>query len=193
MTATQWRKTTPGIYSREKFGLDQARTNTIRDLDRQVTVQVLDDLHLAYVRYTGKYEGDAALFKSLYQQLFAWAMPRDLIQVDTKCIVVYHDSIDITDSSKLRVSAGITVPGHTRVSSPIGEMTLERGKYACARFELSDTQYYRAWQWVFSDWLPTSGYQPGDGPCFEYYPNVHNKDGNDKKTIVDICVPVIPL
>lgn len=150
-------------------------------------------MHLIYIRHIGAYEGDETLFASLYKQPYTWAGLRDLIDTDTKCIVVYHGSIDITDDSKLRVSAAVTVPPGTRVLPPVGEMVLEPGKYACARFCLDADQYYRAWQWVFADWLPQSDFQPGDSPCFEYYPDIGEKKKDSGTMTVDICLPVVPL
>jgi DNA gyrase inhibitor GyrI len=58
---------------------------------------------------------------------------------ETKTIIIYHDNPDITDETKLRVSVSISVPPDTAVDGEIGKMVLPAGKYALARFELSDT------------------------------------------------------
>jgi AraC family transcriptional regulator len=42
------------------------------------------------------------------------------------------------------------------------------------------------------DWLPDSGYQPDDRPCYELYHN-DPKEHPENKCIVDICIPVKPL
>ena len=71
-------------------------------------------------------------------------------------------------------------------------MTLAAGQYAVARFELLPDQYAQAWHAVYGGWLPDSGFQPNDGPAFEWY---HNdcREHPEKKAIVDICLPVRPL
>ena len=62
-----------------------------------------------------------------------------------------------------------------------------------ARFEIADSsEYEKAWDMVFGVWLPDSGYQPDDGPCYEHYLN-NPKEHPEKKHIVDICIPVKPL
>ncbi|KPK78515.1 MAG: hypothetical protein AMS25_14940 [Gemmatimonas sp. SM23_52] len=66
------------------------------------------------------------------------------------------------------------------------------GRYATARFEIAGDQYGDAWNAVFGGWLPESGYQPADGPCFEIYLN-DPKQHPEGKHIFDICVPVKPL
>jgi AraC family transcriptional regulator len=68
-------------------------------------------------------------------------------------------------------------------------MNIEGGKYLVARFEVKPDEYEEAWNWVYNEWFPKSGYQPNDGPGFEMYPGKCETD----KTLVDICVPVKPL
>ena len=72
-------------------------------------------------------------------------------------------------------------------------MAISGGKYAMARFELSDSsEYEKAWDTVFGVWLPDSGFQPADGPCYELYHN-DPKEHPEHKHVVDICLPVKPL
>ncbi len=162
--------------------------------DTPVTVEVREfpEYTVAYVRHTGPYKGDSALFERLFGQLCTWAGPRDLIKPDeTLFFAIYHDNPDITEEDKLRVSICLTVPAGTTVDGDIGIMTIQEGKYAVAHFELLPHQYMEAWNAVYGDWLPRSGYQPDDRPCFEMYPvNAVTPEG---KHIVDICVPVKPL
>jgi len=50
-----------------------------------------------------------------------------------------------------------------------------------------------AWQTVFASWLPGSGYQPDDRPCYELYhgdPTVEGKTGAFR---CDLCLPVCAL
>jgi AraC family transcriptional regulator len=78
------------------------------------------------------------------------------------------------------------------VEGDIGKMEIPGGKYAFAHFTLGPDEYEEAWKSVFGVWLPGSGYQPADGPCFELYHN--NCDEHpEKKSILDICIPVKPV
>ena len=111
---------------------------------------------------------------------------------ETKTISVYYDDPGITDESKLRVDACITVPPDTKVDGEIGKSKLPAGNYAVGHFELSTNEYEDAWKTMYGIWLPQSGYQPADSPCFELYLN-DPKEHPEKKCIVDICIPVKPL
>ncbi len=169
------------------------RYEMMENVKRVVEVKDFPETTLAYVRYVGPYKGDGQLFEGLFSKLFSWAGPRGLLNYpDTKTIIIYHDNPEITDETKLRVSVSISVPADTAVEGEIGKMVLPAGKYALARFELSDDEYQEAWDWVYRDWLPESGYQPDDRPCFEMYHN-DPKTHPQGKSIVDICIGVKPL
>jgi AraC family transcriptional regulator len=43
------------------------------------------------------------------------------------------------------------------------------GRYAVAPFEGSAHEIQGAWDRIFASWLPGSGYQPDDRPCYELY------------------------
>jgi AraC family transcriptional regulator len=168
---------------------------TMKDKNQfQVEVKDLPEFHVAYVRHIGPYKGDSALFERLFETLMRWAGPRGLLRFpETQVLAVYHDDPNITDEGKLRTSACITVPEDTPVEGEIGKMAIAAGKYAMARFELADSSEYEgAWNTVFGVWLPESGYQPDDGPCYELYLN-DPKEHPEHKHIVDICIPVKPL
>ncbi len=163
-----------------------------------VTVTDQPELTLAYVRHTGPYFGDEQLFQRLFGELYRWAGPRDLVvRGVTQEIVIYHDDPETVAPEKLRVSCCIPVPAQTETAGQVGLMTLAAGRYAQARFRLDATQFGGAWNWVFGEWLPQSGYQPDDGLCYERYQDhepTEELDGTAGRTfVVDICVPVKPL
>jgi len=168
---------------------------TMKNKEIQTNVEVKDmpELHVGYIRHIGPYKGDQELFGRLFNKLMAWAGPRGLLRFpETQVITIYHDNPDITDESRLRTDACITVPEDTQVEGEIGKAKIPAGKYAVAHFEITPDQYQDAWNAVYGGWLPDSGYQPEDGPCYELYLN-DPKQHPEGKHVVDICVPVKPL
>lgn len=161
--------------------------------DAKVEIRELPEMEVAYVRHMGPYKNDAALFRSLFTRLMTWAGSKGLLDFPkTRVLAVYHDDPAVTQEAKQRVSCCVTVPPGTPVDGEIGRMTVPGGKYAMARFELAVGEYEEAWTAVFHDWLPESGWQCDDRPCFELY---HNdcEEHPQKKSILDICVPVKPM
>lgn len=178
----------PVQYFCPEFKTIKWRTNM--KFNKSVEVKELPKMTLAYIRHIGPYKGDDKLFESIWNRLFAWAAPRGLIGgEDFKSLIIYHDDPNVTVGDKLRMSVCITVPADTKVEGEVGKMELEAAKYVVARFELNAQNFQEAWDWVYGQWLPDSGYQPDDKPCFEMYP----EEPKDGKFIVDICVPVKPL
>lgn len=159
----------------------------------EVKVKSIPDLHVAYIRHIGPYKGNTKLFEELFGKLKKWAGPRGLLQFPkTKAIAVYHDDPKVTDEANLRLSICITVPEDTEVDGEICKMVIPGGKYAVARFRLKADQYEDAWQSLIGGWLPESGYQPDDRPCYEDYIN-DPKEHPRNIHIVDFYFPVKPL
>ena len=159
-------------------------------LNKSVEVKELPKMTVAYIRHTGPYQGDDKLFEGIWNRLFAWAGPRGLIGgKDFRSLVIYHDDPNVTIGDKLRMSVCITVPEDTKVDGEIGKMEIQRAKYVIARFVLTAQDFQETWDWVYGQWMPTSGYQPDDNPCFEMYP----EEPKDGKFTVEICVPVKPI
>ncbi len=173
-------------YTEDAIQTLRRRTSMI---EMNVEVKKLPELHVAYIRHIGPYHGIPEAFKKLDR----WAGPRGLINFpETKFLGVYHDNPEITEESKLRSSACITVPEDTPVEGEVGKMTIPGGLFAVAHVEINEDQYAEAWDKLMGEWFPESGYQPDDRMCYEVYlndPEQHPKG----KHIVDICEPVRPL
>ncbi len=164
----------------------------VKALAGQPRIEDLPELEVAYVRHIGPYKADPQLFSRLIGQLMRWAGPRGLLGRGSPLMVFYHDHPDLTEERNLRISVAIEVPAETPVDGEIGKMTVPAGRWGVVRFELLPDEYQQAWDWVMGEWLPASGYQPDDGPCFERYLNdpATHPEG---RSIVDICLPVKPL
>lgn len=178
---------------RIKMKKELSNKEGLKRIDAEITVEEIDDLHVAYIRHIGPYKGDSRLFEGLFEKLFTWAGPRGLLNgPDLKILSVYHDDPEITDNEKLRTSICITVPEDAKVDGEFGKMTISGGTYAKGRFEIKPDEYQEAWDTLCGGWFPESGYQPGDGVCFESYLS-SPKDHPEGKHIVEIYIPVKPL
>jgi AraC family transcriptional regulator len=169
------------------------RINMLDKTAVQIEVKEMPAWPVAYVRHIGPYQGDAQLFAGLFEKLGRWAGPRGLLQQpEAQFLSVYHDDPEITADEQLRVEVCLTVPEDTPVEGDIGKMVIPGGKYVVGRFELSEQEYGAAWQMIYGEWLPQSGYQPDDGPAYERMLNSPEQHP-EHKHLVEICVPVKPL
>lgn len=157
-----------------------------------VEIKDLPATTVAYVRHVGPYAGNPGLFEGLFAQLFQWAGPRGLVGPAARVLTVYHDDPNVTAPEKLRVSACVTVPPGTRGEREVGVLELPAGRCAVARFALQPPEYQAAWNWVMGAWLPSSGWEPDDRPCYEVMLNDPCQDPAGVHR-VEIVVPVKPL
>ena len=158
-----------------------------------VVVKELPELNVAYLRHFGRYHQDVELFQRLFGKLLTWAAPRGLVQFpQTQALTVFGGHPDTTDPEKLRVDVCLTVPKGTAAAGEIGNRKLSGGQYAVVHMEAPMADCYAAWEIVFNEWLPESGFQPDDR---DYYLNHLNdpKSHPQQLHIVDMCIPVKPL
>lgn len=170
-----------GSERNKNHNMEQLQSAEVRNHSR---------LTVAYIRHTGPYKGDEALFNRLFNRLFAWAGPRGLLDKNSSSpMVIYHDDPCVTPKEKLRMSVCLPVPSDTPVDGEIGKMELPYGRFLIARFVIAPQRMPDAWKWIYGSWFPASGYQPEDALPYELYPE-QPKNG---KLTVEICVPVKPL
>ncbi|MET6997353.1 AraC family transcriptional regulator [Chitinophaga defluvii] len=103
-------------------------------------------------------------------------------------ITIYHDNPRITERSKVRQSACITIKEDTKLDDEVSLLTIQKGKYAVGHFEITAAMFPKAWEDVIV-WVKTNGYKLGDRDYFEVYLN-DSRTHPEQKFLVDICVPV---
>jgi AraC family transcriptional regulator len=154
-----------------------------------IEIKHLPKLHIAYVIHT---EGYNEKIEEAFTKLCRWAGPRRLINQHSSFIGISLDDPDITPVEKCRYYACITISQEIETQGEIHKMELPAGEYAVYHFEGKDTEIKTAYKNLFGSWLPQSGFQPADSPCYEIYLNEPDKDP-ERKFVFDICLPVKPL
>lgn len=144
---------------------------------------------IAYLRHTGPYGEPVGLFWQ--QQYYPWALSHDLLGVPRYGIA--HDDPAITAPAQCRYDACAEVPADFVVAGPVFKTTIPGGKYAMQRFKGTSTEINEAWRRLLRDWLPASGLQLDNRPCFEYYPLDAGYDPATGVFECDITIPVTPL
>lgn len=178
----------PTLYFCPELKTIKWRTNM--NLNKSLEVKELPKMTVAYIRNMGPWGVDKNEYKKLRDKLFSWAEAGDLtFGKDFKYLILYHDDPNVALSDKLRMSLCITIPPETKVNGEIGKMEIEAAKYVIARFELTDKDFQIAWEWLYGQWLPNSGYKLDDKPYFETYPEAPKGE----KFTVDFCIPIKPL
>ncbi len=130
-------------------------------------IRVTSPVRVAAIAHAGDYQEIGHAF----ERLQAWAGSSGLIGPGTRFFGIYYDDPQSVPKAALRSEACITVPEGTVPPDGIRMLEIAGGRHAVLRHtgpyaELEDT--YRR---LYQDWLPASGQEPADRPCFEEYLN----------------------
>ncbi|AGP33111.1 AraC family transcriptional regulator [Sorangium cellulosum] len=185
----------PGKAAACAVAQDDASSGTDARQDEEkimnVTVKTLPSYHVAYVRSVGPY-GPGKSVAEAWQRLIRWASARDLWTPDRICLGIAHDNPKVTDPSKCRHDASIVIPDGFKADGEVNVTDIAGGKYAAGLFVDEASTIGAAWDRLFAEWLPQSGYQPDHRPCFELYQGeFHDPKTNTYRC--ELCLPVRPL
>jgi AraC family transcriptional regulator len=185
----EWKdKTAPERY--RSLTLQQEPDPQAETHQLNVTVTRMPRFHVAYVANLQGYHVEKIM--AAWKQLHQWASARDLITPETVGFGVSLDDPDITPVDKCRYYVCITVPDTISGDEFVGIMDIPGGKYAVYRFEGTQPELHVAYRRLYSEWLPDSGYQPANSPCYE----ICRRPSNDPLTeamIMEIYIPIVPL
>jgi AraC family transcriptional regulator len=84
---------------------------------------------------------------------------------------VYYDSPDAMPAAQLRSFAGVTVPPDFAGDKDLRIESIAAGPIASLVHKGPYAELHKAYDYLFCDWLPRSGRDPGDAPPFEEYLN----------------------
>lgn len=186
------------------FSQRQSPAATVHELDpgrawelecaglRPASIEIahLADIDVAYLRHTGPFAANPAVFASLFGRLGIWAEETEGVSAADETFALYHDDPTLTDDDRLRFSAAVRIDAGVAPMPPVSRSLIRGGRYAVARFTLGDADYSEAWTGMLGAWLPASGFEPDDRDYFERFPSL---DSPSQTRIVDICLPVRPL
>ncbi len=144
---------------------------------------------VAYLRYTGPY-GDA-VGRFYAEQVHPWMQRHGLLGRVRYGIA--HDDPHVTAPEQCRYDACAELPPDAPVSPTLLTTTLPAGRYATLSFEGTPAEVDAVWQRLVREWLPDSGLQLGDGPCFEHYPVGARYDAQTGVFECELCVSVQAL
>lgn len=138
----------------------------------EVEFVTLQPLRVAALPHRGAYHQIGTAF----ERLTAWAAGQGLLGPATRSFGLYYDDPHAVSEADLRSDACVALPeGRTLAAGAIPdglhEICLPSGP--CARIvhvgPYADLE--RAYDWLYGEWLPTSGRTPGHAPCCEEYLN----------------------
>ncbi len=155
------------------------------EMNAQIVITELQEIKLAGIMHIGEFDKIGGMF----QRLMKWGHEKEVLATsDFKAITIYHDNPNVTQNSKVRYSACVTIDKNMEAEGEIRPVTIQKGIYAVGRFEIKGEDISRAWKNICI-WVIENGYEFRDGDFFEIYHNDH-KTHPEQKFILDICIPL---
>jgi AraC family transcriptional regulator len=133
----------------------------------EITIKQTSPVRVAALRHEGEYMNIGAAF----ERLNIWAAGQGLLDGVVRWFGIYHDDPAATPARDLRSDACLAIPpdvtpaaGYRITATPAGRcaMLVYKGPYSSLE---------KPYRWLYGEWLPASGEEPADAPCFEEYLN----------------------
>jgi len=154
----------------------------------EISVSPVPPMRVAFVRHIGPYSGCAAA----WDKLCTFMGKEGLLGGDTQFIGLSHDDPEVTPPEKIRYDACVTVDNDFQAQGEIGVQVIPGGDYAVTTHFGPYQKLNETYARMMGQWLPRSGRELTNSPCFEVYLNDPNST-DPEDLITDVYVPLKPM
>jgi AraC family transcriptional regulator len=168
---------------------DEPITLRFRTLRRggnmEVEIKQLEPMRVAFMRHIGPYGEVGAIWDR-----FTTIMGKDGHLCGVPMMFgICHDDPDVTPPSKLRYDACLPIGDDFEPTGDIGVQTVAGGDYAMTTYTGPYSGLGQAYSEFLGQWLPRSGRELRNAPCFEVYVN-DPQSTPPEELMTDIYVPL---
>jgi AraC family transcriptional regulator len=150
-----------------------------------VELKTLAPQTVVFLRHVGPYQQVSAT----WGRLAMWVGMRGLIGPSSRFLGISWDDPEITPPDRLRYDAAITLAGPIQPEGEFGITELAGGEYATLLHKGPYENLSATYRLIFGAWLPLSGRELRDVPCFELYLNSpQNARPEDLLTVIHVPI-----
>lgn len=168
---------------------DEVSCSTTEGITMEVRIIELPKARVAYQRLIGPY--GPAIGEFWRARIAPWMQSHGL--GNATCYGVGYDDPSVTPAAKCRYDACVEVAADFPAGGQTDIQTLPGGRYAVLSFNAQPETIADAWMWLTRQWLPSSGLQCDDRPCFEMFSAATARNPETGDFRCDICIPVRAL
>ena len=125
-----------------------------------------------------------------FDRLFGWLASKQLLGPGVRSFAIFYDDVTTVPAAKLRSRAGAVMTRAIPVEAPFQETVIAGGEYALLRHKGPYADMKAAYDWLYGQWLPRSGREPGSVPTIEEYLN-SPRDTPPTELLSDIYLPLV--
>ncbi|VAW92823.1 hypothetical protein MNBD_GAMMA20-1976 [hydrothermal vent metagenome] len=160
----------------------------LEELLMNVKIKEIDEKLVAFLTAPKGYDL-TEIFKT-WDRIIDWAKSNSIIDQESKRFAICHDNPMITPSGRCRYDASIEIDKNVKVLEPFLKQTIPSGKYAVAHYKGDGDKISNFYMELYSNWLPSSGFEPDDYPPVAHYLNDSKKDGFVE---MEVCIKLKEL
>jgi AraC family transcriptional regulator len=180
----------PGEY-RAGNAISITKENSINnkkiEIMKEPKIKEIKPQKVIYYQCSGEYSESA---KVAWETLCDFMKKKKLWGFGTKFIGISYDDPTITEASKLRYEACITIKKEVQPEGKIGVKQLAGGKYAIFRHNGPYEKFSETYNYIFSNWMTEKKAELRNVPCFELYVNSPDK-AKPENLKTDIYIPIL--
>ncbi len=151
--------------------------NTMK-MELKPKIKEISTKKVIFIQVTEAYGGEKTGLA--WGKLWAFVKEKKLYSFGMESIGISHDDPSITDAEKCRYDACVTIKKEVQPEGEIGVKVVEGGKYAVFKHVGPYANLGEAYDLIYRNWLPASGYELRDTPCFDKYMNNPDKTKAEK-------------
>jgi AraC family transcriptional regulator len=150
-----------------------------------VEIKTLQPRPIVFLRHIGPYDQAGAT----WSRLAMWAGMRGLLGPATQFLGLSWDDPEIAPVDKIRYDAAITLARPIQPEGDFGVAELAGGEYATLTHQGPYEKMGETYRLILGGWLPASGRELRDLPCFELYLN-SPQNARPEELLTLIHVPI---
>lgn len=165
-----------------------ANDNSLKDNRMSdVTLTRIEDFHILAKHHQGSYMNIGNAFEKIYGFLGA----KGLLDPSKRTVGIYFNDPNIVPEPDLRSAAAVEFEQVLDIELAEGFewLQIQGGEYAVLRYTGPYADMSSAYNYLYGVWLPESGREPADAPCFEHYLN-NPRETAPSELITDIYLPL---
>ncbi|GHB41241.1 AraC family transcriptional regulator [Pseudovibrio japonicus] len=150
-----------------------------------VEIREMPERYLQALSHRGSYGNMGAIFSKLAAMLSS----RGVIRNCGPFIGIYYDDPAIVPEDELRSYAGAVVPNSLENTSGLEPLVIPACRCAVLRHQGAYAGLQAAFSYLYGVWLPSSGEEAADQPCYEIFLNSLTNTSTED-LLVEICLPL---
>jgi AraC family transcriptional regulator len=176
-----------GIHYQPEAPVERFRTRRSRGGRMNVQIKTMPPMRVAFMRHVGPYNEVGPTWERLTMLLGK----EGLLGGDCMMLGICHSDPEVTPPDKLQYDACVAVGEDFIPSGEIGVQTVAGGAYAMTTHVGPYNNLGKTYSALLGEWLPRSGRELRNAPCFEVYVN-DPQSTPPRELMTDIYAPLQP-